>query len=111
MAQADFEGGQQFRLKVAATFGSKLIGLLINNDECESHGMLLLGCNKIHTFGMASSIYVLMFDESGLITKTGICKPNRVMWCIDASHTIELLSPATNISVGSVVKYLMVDAE
>jgi uncharacterized protein len=65
------------KLKVAGNFFQRMKGLLGSKELPEGHGLLIPGCQGIHTFGMSYPIDVLYLDDQGtVVTKKESVAPN-----------------------------------
>lgn len=92
---------------IADTFITRLIGLLNRKSLKEGEGLIIPGCNNIHTFFMRFALDVIFLktqmgtdkitDERRLseasVVKTVSClKPFRLSCCPDADSVLELPS-------------------
>lgn len=57
------------RLEIARTFRQRLRGLLGHKSLPSGHGLLLLPCKSIHTFGMRFNIDLVFLDKDFRIIK------------------------------------------
>lgn len=56
-------------VNVADSFWLRLRGLLFRNKEFYNHGLVLVPCNRIHTFGMKYPINVLFISKEDKVLR------------------------------------------
>jgi len=80
------------RVAVADSWWRRLRGLLARPRLQEDEGLLLLGCNSVHTVGMGYAIDVAFLDEEGTVVRSlDSLAPGRVgLGGPDAVHALEL---------------------
>ncbi|HWR44651.1 DUF192 domain-containing protein [Sporomusa sp.] len=78
-------------IKVAASFFTRMIGLLATPKLQEGAGLLIKPCSSVHTFGMRYPIDVIFVDSSHAVVKVvaGL-KPCCLAISLGASYVIEL---------------------
>jgi uncharacterized membrane protein (UPF0127 family) len=95
-------------LKIAKSFKERLLGLMFRKRLNESEGLLLLGCNSIHTCFMRFAIDVVFMDinHSVICIKEKI-KPWRQSGFVRRAYmTLELPEDTVrrkNISIGDIL--------
>ncbi len=68
-------------------------GLLKLPKLAKGQGLLINKCNSIHTFGMAYNLDVVYLNRDYKIVKLiSHMAPRRMSLCLNAKHTLELLS-------------------
>lgn len=80
------------RVAVADRWWQRLRGLLARPALTGGEGLLLLGCNSVHTIGMTHAIDVAFLDGDGRIVRSiSALRPFRVgLGGRGAIHTLEL---------------------
>jgi uncharacterized membrane protein (UPF0127 family) len=75
---------------VAGTFRARLLGLAWVTDLPDDCGLLIPGCNSIHTFGMRFALDVAFLGSDGAVLREvkGV-PPRRVVRCRGASAVLE----------------------
>lgn len=77
----------------AASFASRLFGLLRRARLSVDEALYLTPCNSVHTVFMRYSIDVAFVDGSGrVIAVVDELKPYRAAWCRGARGAVELLA-------------------
>lgn len=81
----------QFKqLKIASTFGQRLMGLMGKRTLADDEGMYFPRCRAVHTFFMRMPIKVIFFDVHGNVIKV---IPNLRPWswayCFYADSVLE----------------------
>lgn len=77
------------QIKKAANPVSRVIGLLGTSGLDQGQGLLLVGCNSIHTVGMRYAIDAIYLDAKNSIIK--ICEhlqPNRLGALVWKAHSV-----------------------
>ena len=75
---------------VAASFKSRLLGLLGRDKIAPGFAMYFPGCNSIHTFFMKIPIDVIMTDDKGLVMRVyDRLEPWKTAFCGNAKNTME----------------------
>lgn len=64
-------------LQIAATFLTRLQGLLGKKEFPQGYGLLIKPCNWVHTLGMSFPIEVLFLNENLEVIAMERLKPNR----------------------------------
>lgn len=84
-------GRALLRVRVAATFRQRLVGLLGKPPLGPDEGLLLPFCSSVHTIGMRHAIDVIHLDAQGRVIKcvAGL-QPMRASICLRAAHVLEL---------------------
>lgn len=84
-------------VKVAATFFSRLVGLLATSSLSNGAGLMIKPCSSVHTMGMRYPIDVIFVDDSDRVVKVVMgLKPSRLANQWGADYVIEL--PAGTIA-------------
>jgi len=78
------------RVLVATTFCSRLLGLALLSAESAPAGLLIPGCNSIHTFGMGFPIDIVFLDERRRELRRARVPPRRVARERRAAAVLEL---------------------
>ena len=79
------------RLRIAASFAARAVGLLAQRYAAPYEGLWLKPCRAIHTVGMQRAIDVVFLDRQEVVTKVvHNLRPNRVAWCWRAYSVVEL---------------------
>lgn len=78
-------------IKVAATFFTRLVGLLTTASLAAGTGLMIKPCNSVHTLGMRYPIDVIFVDDYDRVIKVvaGL-KPSRLATQRGAGYVIEL---------------------
>jgi uncharacterized membrane protein (UPF0127 family) len=86
------------RVKIADTFGSRLIGLLFHNHLHPMECLIIVPCCSIHTFGMRFSIDVLFLNkEKEVLSSLSNFPPNRISPTVkNAYYVIEIVCGSIN---------------
>lgn len=75
----------------ALGFFGRACGLLGRSPPPPGHGLWIIPCQSIHSFGMHYPIDVVFLDRSGRVLKTvSELKPFRTAACLNAVSVIEL---------------------
>ncbi len=89
------------RLRVAQTFFSRLIGLMMRREIPPGFGLLIPHCSSIHTCFLLTPIDVLFLDRNWKVVKAlSHLPPWRVAFARGASHVLEL-PPGTIAQTGT----------
>ncbi len=78
-------------LSIADNFVNRLKGLLFKNELSSSSALLITPCNSVHTLFMKFAIDVVFLGKDYKVLK--VCKntdKNRFLFCLSASHTLEM---------------------
>ncbi len=83
--------------EVADTTVKRCVGLLKHDSLPQGHGLWIVPCEGIHTFGMKFAIDVVYLDKKKRVLKVrhGI-KPRRISLCLLAHSVLEL--PAGSVA-------------
>jgi uncharacterized protein len=83
-----------FKVPVAATLPSRLLGLALLSRRRAGPGLLIPRCSSVHTFGMRFALDLLFLDGDGRVIelRRGV-PPRRVLRCPGAVAVLELPSP------------------
>ncbi|MBX2839174.1 MAG: DUF192 domain-containing protein [Gammaproteobacteria bacterium] len=84
--------------RVADSFVTRLVGLLIDSAGSGHASLLLTKCRGIHTFGMPSAIDVVLLDCDARIIKAQTVCPGSAFFHVRSRQVLEL-------PPGSVVNY------
>ncbi len=85
------------KVKIADSFGKRLIGLLGTKSLPRGEGLLIVPCKQVHTFFMAYSLDLIFLDESDFILYlVETISPNRISPYISKSRKV-LELPASTI--------------
>jgi uncharacterized membrane protein (UPF0127 family) len=82
-----------FEIPVATTCLSRLLGLALLPRERAGAGLLIPGCQSVHTLGMRFRLDLFFFDVKGRVVE--ICRdvpPGRLFRCRTAVAVLELPS-------------------
>lgn len=95
-------------LKIARSFKERLMGLMFRKRICSSEGLLILGCNSIHTCFMRFAIDVVFMDmDHRVICIKEKIKPWRQSGFVRKAYmTLELPEGTVgrkNISLGDIL--------
>ena len=93
------------RVRVAATFIQRVLGLLATGGWKGGDGLLLKPCNGIHTFGLREPIDVVVLDREGIVLRiVNGMRPNRMLLPANrGKSTLELkagLAKKCDVTVG-----------
>jgi uncharacterized membrane protein (UPF0127 family) len=89
--------------RLAASFFSRLKGLLGTKYLAAGEGLVIRPCNSIHTFGMNYPIDVVFADGEGRVKRmAAYLGPRRVMVCQGSRFVVEL-PPGTLAQTGTMV--------
>lgn len=81
----------QLRVRCAATFMERALGLLGTPQLSRDEGLLIRPCGAIHTFGMRYAIDIVFLDRRGLILAVrDSVPPWRFALCRHARAVLEL---------------------
>lgn len=87
--------------RLAASFFTRLRGLLGTKYLAAGEGLVIRPCNSIHTFGMNYPIDVVFADDDGMVTRTAAyLGPRRMMMCRGSRFVVEL-PPGTVAQTGT----------
>ena len=79
---------------VAASGGSRLLGLAYLDRELAPAGLLIPRCRCVHTVGMRFALDLLFLDGDGaMIERRAGVAPRRLAFCGKASAVLEIPSP------------------
>jgi hypothetical protein len=79
------------RVRVAATWLARAVGLLATRRLDDPAGLWILPCNSVHTCWMRYAIDVVFVDTRGVVMKVvPMLKPWRMAGCRGACATLEL---------------------
>jgi uncharacterized membrane protein (UPF0127 family) len=83
-----------FEVPVATTRVSRLLGLALLSRERAGAGLLIPGCNSVHTVGMRFRLDLLFLDDDGLVIEfRRDVPPGRFFRCRKAAAVLELPAP------------------
>ncbi|HZJ77281.1 MAG TPA: DUF192 domain-containing protein [Clostridia bacterium] len=79
-------------LEIADSFFKRLLGLMYRKSMGENHGLLLVPCNQIHTFGMKFPIDALFLScDYVIIQMEKSIKPHKVLKTVkNSNYVLEL---------------------
>lgn len=84
-------------IRVADTWGKRLIGLLGKKTLQSNQALWIKPCNAIHTFGMSLPIAVHFLDQNNQVIRShGRIKPWRILICLSAKSVIEMKNAEGN---------------
>jgi uncharacterized membrane protein (UPF0127 family) len=83
-----------FRVPVASTRRSRLLGLAFLDRKCAGEGLLIPRCRRVHTFGMRFPLDLIFLDAQGKVAEIRRqVPPRRLVRCPRATSVLELPSP------------------
>lgn len=101
-------GNKVFRVRVADSFFSRLLGLMGKKEIKDNEALLITKCNSIHTFFMRFNMDAVFVNNSMVVKKAvKDIKPCRVSSEWSASAVLEFMSKGnekTAVSEGDLIK-------
>ena len=83
-----------FRVPVATSRRSRLLGLALLDRERAGEGLLIPRCRSVHTFGMRFALDLIFLDARGTVVEIRRqVPPRRLVRCPRADSVLELPSP------------------
>jgi uncharacterized protein len=83
-----------FRVPVASSRRSRLLGLALLDRERAGEGLLIPRCRSVHTFGMRFPLDLIFLDARGTVVEIRRQVPSRrLVRCPRAESVLELPSP------------------
>jgi uncharacterized protein len=83
-----------FRVPVAGTRRSRLLGLALLDRERAGEGLLIPRCRSVHTFGVRFPLDLIFLDARGTVVEIRRqVPPRRLVRCPGADSILELPSP------------------
>ena len=79
-----------FKVPVATTFVTRLLGLSFLDIREAGQGLLIPGCRRVHTFGMRFPLDLLFLDSEGRVIDQRRVAPRRFASCAEAFAVLEL---------------------
>jgi uncharacterized protein len=87
-----------FRVPVASSRASRLLGLALLHREGAGEGLLIPRCRSVHTFGMRFPLDLLFLGEDGRVVRLDRAVPPwRIVRCPKAASVLELPYPAPGL--------------
>lgn len=84
---------QTLKIDRAASFASRLLGLLARQRLAADEALYLAPCSSVHTLFMRYAIDVAFVDRQGRVVKlVSDLQPYRAAWCLGAHGAVELAS-------------------
>ena len=93
----------------ADTFLSRLRGLMLAAPLRPEQGLLITGCNSVHTCFMRQEIDLVYLDRGGVVTK---CVAKLALWCVSScrgrdqdGNRLALASHVLELAAGSIARF------
>jgi tetratricopeptide (TPR) repeat protein/uncharacterized membrane protein (UPF0127 family) len=102
------------RLEIADGFWSRFKGVMGRRDFDSGHGVLLVPCQSIHTFGVRFPLDLVFLDRRGRIVDVNRnIGPRRIVWPVRGAHAVlELPSGgADKLAVGEQLRVKVVEGD
>ncbi len=83
-----------FKVPVATTRLSRLLGLALLSRKRAGAGLLIPGCHSVHTMGMRFPLDLIFLDQEGRVVEIRRDVPaGRIVRCPEAGAVLELPAP------------------